>query len=134
MVSTINFLKGSRFNKKARDQFVMLTEDFESIEFESTVWIEQLKKFVNRHKVEQLPRLLELKRYYEADNNIKYRKAKTDKFAADNRIASDFARFITIFEQGYMLGKPIEYKNEDDDVIKKLKSSMLKTTRNITTY
>ncbi|MDK6296196.1 phage portal protein, partial [Gardnerella swidsinskii] len=34
-------------------------------------------------------------------------------YAPDNRIASDFARYITIFEQGYMLGKPIQYKNEN---------------------
>ena len=33
--------------------------------------------------------------------------------SADNRIASDFAHYITIFEQGYMLGRPVQYKNED---------------------
>ena len=33
--------------------------------------------------------------------------------AENNRIASDFVHYITIFEQGYMLGRPIQYKNED---------------------
>ena len=34
------------------------------------------KRFVNRHLAEQVPRLKELKRYYLADNNIKYRPPK----------------------------------------------------------
>ncbi|MBP2966707.1 phage portal protein, partial [Acinetobacter baumannii] len=79
-------------------------------------FIERLQKLNEKHKTHQLPRLKELKRYYLADNNIKYRKDKTDEDAADNRIASDFARYITIFEQGYMLGKPVEYKNENEDI------------------
>ncbi|TXX25140.1 phage portal protein, partial [Escherichia coli] len=79
-------------------------------------WISRLEKFINRHQNEQVPRLKELKRYSLSDNNIKYRPAKTDEFAADNRIASDFARYITIFEQGYMLGQPIQYKNNDDNL------------------
>ncbi|ACZ63800.1 portal protein [Enterococcus phage phiFL1B] len=82
-------------------------------------WITRLEKFVNRHIVEQVPRLRELKRYYLADNNIKYRPPKTDEYAADNRIASDFARYITIFEQGYMLGQPVQYKNENVELQKK---------------
>lgn len=112
----VKFLKGSRFNSKAREQFVMMAEDYELIDYGSEKWIQQLKRFLSRHKTEQLERLKELKRYYEADNNIKYRPAKTDEYAADNRIASDFGRFITVFEQGYMLGKPVEYKNEDIEI------------------
>lgn len=94
----------------------MSREDFDEIDFESEQWIYRLKKFIDRHRVEQLPRLKELKRYYLADNNIKYRPAKTDEFAADNRIASDFSRYITIFEQGYMLGQPVKYKNENEEL------------------
>lgn len=94
----------------------MSQEDFDGIEFESEKWVYKLEKFINRHRTEQLPRLQELKRYYLADNNIKYRPDKTDEFAADNRIASDFSRYITIFEQGYMLGQPVQYKNENDEL------------------
>ncbi|MFU2203598.1 phage portal protein [Streptococcus pluranimalium] len=115
----VNFLKGTRFNPQSNDQIIMRFEDFESVEFESTRWIEQLKRYVSRHKT-QLERLKELKRYYLGDNNIKYRPDKTDQFAADNRIASDFAKYITIFEQGYMLGNPVEYKNEDNSIQKKI--------------
>lgn len=112
----ITFLRNHRYHKNANAIFRMAQEDFDSVEFDSETWISRLEKFINRHRNEQVPRLKELKRYSLSDNNIKYRPAKTDEFAADNRIASDFARYITIFEQGYMLGQPIQYKNNDDNI------------------
>ena len=112
----MNFLKGRRFDENANRQFVMIIEDFEAIEFDSQKWIERLKKFVGTHRAEQLDRLKELKRYYLADNNIKYREEKSDPYSADNRIASDWAKYITVFEQGYMLGNPVEYKNENAEI------------------
>ena len=112
------FLGKTRFSAQANEVFRVATDEFETFDFEGTTFIEKLEKLIERHKTHQLPRLKELKRYYLADNNIKYRKAKTDEDAADNRIASDFARYITIFEQGYMLGKPVEYKNENEDLFK----------------
>lgn len=112
----MKFLKGRRFDENANRQFMMTIEDFETIEFESQKWIERLKNFVRTHRAEQLDRLKELKRYYLADNNIKYREEKSDKYSADNRIASDWAKYITVFEQGYMLGNPVEYKNENAEI------------------
>ena len=116
----VTFLRNHRYHKNANAVFRMAQEDFESLEFDSETWITQLKRFVNRHLAEQVPRLKELKRNYLADNNIKYRPPKTDEYAADNRIASDFARYITIFEQGYMLGQPVQYKNENDELQEKI--------------
>lgn len=116
MQQDITFLRKHRYHKKANVVFRMAEEDFASIDFESKAWVHRLEKYINRHRSEQLPRLQELKRYYLADNNIKYRPSKTDEYAADNRIASDFARYITIFEQGYMLGQPVQYKNDDDEL------------------
>lgn len=108
----VKFLSKTRFNPHSNDQIIMLTEDYEAIDFASQKWIEQLKQYINTHKL-QIARLEELKRYYLGDNNIKYRPDKTDEFAADNRISSDFAKYITVFEQGYMLGNPVKYTNED---------------------
>ena len=112
----MKFLKGRRFDESANRQFMMTIEDFETIEFESQKWIARLKNFVGTHRAEQLDRLKELKRYYLADNNIKYRDEKSDKYSADNRIASDWAKYITVFEQGYMLGNPVEYKNDNTEI------------------
>lgn len=108
----VKFLSKTRFNPHSNDQIIMLTEDYEAIDFASQKWVEQLKRYINTHKL-QIERLKELKRYYLGDNNIKYRPDKTDEFAADNRISSDFAKYITVFEQGYMLGNPVKYINED---------------------
>nr|DAH77791.1 MAG TPA: PORTAL PROTEIN [Caudoviricetes sp.] len=116
----ITFLRNHRYHKNANSVFRMAQEDFDDADFESETWITRLEKFINRHRNEQVPRLKELKRYYLSDNNIKHRPAKTDEFAADNRIASDFARYITIFEQGYMLGQPVQYKNENDELQDKI--------------
>lgn len=116
----MEFLKGRRFDENANRQFMMTIEDFETIEFESQKWIARLKNFVGTHRAEQLDRLKELKRYYLADNNIKYRDEKSDKYSADNRIASDWAKYITVFEQGYMLGNPVEYKNENAEIQKQI--------------
>ena len=112
----MEFLKGRRFDESANRQFMMTIEDFKTIEFESQKWIARLKNFVGTHRAEQLDRLKELKRYYLADNNIKYRDDKSDPYSADNRIASDWAKYITVFEQGYMLGNPVEYKNENAEI------------------
>lgn len=112
----MKFLKGRRFDESANRQFMMTIEDFKTIEFESQKWIARLKNFVGTHRAEQLDRLKELKRYYLADNNIKYRDDKSDPYSADNRIASDWAKYITVFEQGYMLGNPVEYKNENAEI------------------
>lgn len=116
----MKFLKGRRFDENANRQFIMTAEDFETIEYEGQKWIERLKNFVGTHRAEQLDRLKELKRYYLADNNIKYREDKSDPYSADNRIASDWAKYIAIFEQGYMLGNPVEYKNENAEIQKQI--------------
>lgn len=116
----MKFLKGRRFDENANRQFIMTAEDFEAIEYEGQKWIERLKNYIGTHRSEQLDRLKELKRYYLADNNIKYREDKSDPYSADNRIASDWAKYIAIFEQGYMLGNPVEYKNENVEIQKQI--------------
>lgn len=117
----VEFLKGTRFVQLANEQIIMLQEDFDAIEWASQEWIEQLQRYVSTHRTNQLPRLQELKRYYLGDNNINYRPAKTDEYAADNRISSDFAKYITTFEQGYMLGQPVEYENADEELLTQIK-------------
>lgn len=120
-MANVKFLEGPRFDQRANDHFVMMEEDFSAIDYASEKWVEQLQHYVARHKLEQVGRMQELMRYFKGDNNIKYRAAKTDDTEADNRISSDFAKYITVFEQGYMLGNPVEYKNDDSrlqDLIK----------------
>lgn len=116
----VKFLRGQRFNDDANDTFRMTTEDFAALDFESEAFAEILENFINEHRSKQVPRLEELKRYYNANNNIKYRETDKDEFEPDNRIASDFAKFITTFKQGELLGKPIEYENNSDDLMENI--------------
>lgn len=74
--------------------------------------------FIKHHRERQVPRLKELKRYLNADNNIKRRPNKPEG-RADNRIASDFANFIVSFKQGVLLGNPISY-NGDQVIVERI--------------
>lgn len=113
----VKFLSGTRFHPKANKVFRMTRQQFDSLDFESEEFMKVLRRYILDHKNEQVPRLQELKRYYLSDNNIKYRKRNNDPNRADNRIASDFAKYIAVFMQGYLLGNPIKYRNEDDDLL-----------------
>lgn len=114
------FLNSTRFNQYANDVFKMSADEFESIDdLSGQHFTDRLHDFINTFLRNQLPRLQELKRYYLADNNIKRRETGRDKNRADNRIASDWAKYITVFMQGYMLGNPIQY-NSDDKLLEKI--------------
>ncbi|MBZ6004086.1 phage portal protein [Leuconostoc gelidum subsp. aenigmaticum] len=116
----VNFLSKTRFGPEANNVFKMPTTDFEQIaDMGSSQFIDKVNDFITTFQSQQLPRLAELKRYYLADNNIKYRDTGRDSNRADNRIASDWAKYITVFMQGYMLGNPIQYEG-DDNLVKKI--------------
>ncbi|USI45387.1 phage portal protein [Leuconostoc mesenteroides] len=118
---TIDFLSKTRFGPDSNEVFKMSTIDFNRIaNMGSTEFIETLNKYITAFQTNQLSRLKELKRYYLADNNIKYRETGRDANRADNRIASDWAKYITVFMQGYMLGNPIAYDSGDEGLIDKI--------------
>lgn len=121
----IELLEGSRFDDEAnkvykapvsklptRGMFDQKTQTaIEEIDFEhEDVW-EMIVGFIQHHQTHQVPRLEELRRYAEADNNINYRKPKPQG-RADNRIASDFANFIVTFKKGVLLGNPLKYSGD----------------------
>lgn len=80
----------------------------EEIDFEHEDVLKCITDFIDHHRTKQLPRLKALNRYYLADGDIKYRTNKPNG-RADNRISSDFAKFIVSFKQGVLLGNPIKY-------------------------
>lgn len=116
----VDFLSKTRFGPQANIQFKMSADDFAAmVDMGSDEFIQKVSDFIETFQTEQLERLKELKRYYLADNNIKYRETNRDRDRADNRIASDWAKYITVFMQGYMLGNPVEYEG-DDNVVEKI--------------
>lgn len=90
----------------------------EFIDFKHEDMWKMIVGFIKHHRERQVPRLKELKRYLNADNNIKRRPKKPDG-RADNRIASDFANFIVSFKQGVLLGNPISY-NGDKVIVERI--------------
>ncbi|WP_426288315.1 phage portal protein [Enterococcus durans] len=90
----------------------------EFIDFNHEDMWKMIVGFIKHHRERQVPRLKELKRYLNADNNIKRRPNKPDG-RADNRIASDFANFIVSFKQGVLLGNPISY-NGDKVIVERI--------------
>ncbi len=113
-------MNGTRYTDTANIEFRMPEDDFEKSNMESPEFINQIENYIQQFRNNQLPRLQELKRYYLSDNNIKYRDTKRDKNRADNRIASDWAKYITVFMQGYILGNPVKYQNEDAQLVNKI--------------
>jgi len=91
----------------------------EVIDFEADSTLDMIIEFIRHHQDKQVPRLQELKNYYDTKNNVKYRKPKPGN-RADNRIASDFAKFITEFKAGVIVGNPIEYTG-DENITERIK-------------
>jgi len=100
------------YNSLPRRQLNAGTEPIDMIDFEDDTMKKIIISFINHHKEYQVPRLKELKRYYMADNNINYRPKKSDEYRADNRIASDFAKFVVTFNQSVVVGNPVAYTGE----------------------
>lgn len=116
----MKFLNGTRFDEQANEVFKMDGRLFQTIKEDPKFLAEQVSKYINTFKVKQLPRLKELKRYYKGDNNIKYRETGRDKQRADNRISSDWGKYITVFMQGMILGNPIQYQNENESLMERV--------------
>ncbi|NMV48474.1 phage portal protein [Lactobacillus reuteri] len=112
-----SILNGKRWNAQANQTYVMPANEFHA-NFDShnpAMVANVVQKFVERHSTIDAPRIAKLQRYYLGDNDIHYwRNDKRMKNRADNRIASGFAKFITNMRVGYMLGKPIQFKYNND--------------------
>lgn len=112
-----SILNGKRWDTQANQTYVMPANEFHiNFDNHNTALIANVvQKFVERHSTIDAPRIAKLQRYYLGDNDIHYwRNDKRMKNRADNRIASGFAKFITNMRVGYMLGKPIQFKYNED--------------------
>lgn len=112
-----SLLNGKRWAPEANKEYVMPRSEFNTA-FQSNDLNEMAQVvayFVARHYMIDSPRITKLQRYYLGDNDIHYwTNDKKLRNRADNRIASGFAKFITNMRVGYMLGKPIQFKPDDD--------------------
>ena len=74
---------------------------------------ELLKKLIDSHKQETLPRLQKLEKYYLAKNEILSRQM-ADPAKPNNKIANPYASYITDTLTGYFMGEPITYSSVDE--------------------
>ena len=80
---------------------------------------ENIKKIIDGHKINNLPRLKKLKNYYSNSNDI-LRRQMADPTKPNNRVANPYASYITNTLTGYFMGEPITYSSLDDEAAKEL--------------
>lgn len=109
---SLNFLRNQDYQIPA-DKFNELMESFDP-ESNADEFIKLAQWYVNDHYTWQVPRILNLERYYLGDSNIHYW-ASDKKKRADNRIAGGLPRYITDFGIGYQFGNDIKFSYENKD-------------------
>ena len=72
-------------------------------------------KFIEMFKMQHLPRLQKLNKYYLGQNDIKNR-VFADLSKPNNRIAHSWGNYITDSMTAFFIGEPISYSGEDKDI------------------
>ena len=110
---SLNFLRNQEYQIPA-DKYQELIDKFNP-EDSTDEFIQLAQWYVNDHYTWQVPRILNLERYYLGDSNIHYW-ASDKKKRADNRIAGGLPRYITDWGVGYQFGNDLTfgYENKDD--------------------
>lgn len=72
-----------------------------------------LTEFVNHHINKQRPRLEELRDYYKSQNRTIAQRKPREPHLSDKRLAHAYARYISAFIQGYLVGTPIKVQHPD---------------------
>lgn len=76
-------------------------------------------RIVEQHRMNDLPRLLELENYYNTKNKIVNR-VMADPAKPNNKLANPYASYITDTLTGYFVGEPITYNSNDEILLKDL--------------
>ena len=97
-----------RFKEGCNEQFVV-----ESLE---DITDDVLMEFVTRHQQLQRPRLEELKRYYLNQNRTILERENRKEGLANNRLCHAYARYVSSFMQGYLVGNEIKVTHPDERV------------------
>lgn len=99
-----------RFSDEANKQYT-----YSSVE-ELFNNLDDLNEMITHHEGYQSNRLKELESYYLGDNTtVLKKKRRREEHLADHRATHNFAKYVSQFIQGYMVGVPIKTQYEDDD-------------------
>lgn len=81
-----------------------------------------LSEMIQHHIANQVPRLDALDDYYEGNNlSILKQKRRKEEHLADHRATHNFAKYVSQFIQGYMVGIPLKTVYPDDKIDEQLK-------------
>lgn len=75
---------------------------------------EVIDKFIKLHQAE-LPRYQRLKKMYESQSPILEQEAKSE-YKPDNRLVTNFAKYIVDSFNGFFIGIPVKVDHEDDSI------------------
>lgn len=114
---SINMLNGNRWVGgllKDNKQYMIFENKWNAIKDNPDEIIPVLWYFIKQHYQYQLPRILELERYYKGENNIHFADTNISSSRADNRVIVGFPKFITNTRVGYSVGNPIKFQYNED--------------------
>lgn len=81
-----------------------------------------LSKMIRHHQTHQRPRLKTLSEYYKGNNEaILVEKRRREEHLADNRATHNFAKYVSQFIQGYMVGVPLKTTYPDERVEERIR-------------
>ncbi|MBN6890072.1 SPP1 family phage portal protein [Cytobacillus horneckiae] len=81
-----------------------------------------IAKFVQHHMANQQPRLKVLQEYYKGNNaSILNGQRRKEEHLADNRATHNFAKYVSQFIQGYMVGIPLKTVHKVEEVNNKIR-------------
>ena len=117
---SIQLLNGQRWGNdntldEANKVYMMPVEQWEPIKQNPQQMIDIIQYFVQHHYEKQLPRIIELERYYKGDNDIHYANTHKGSNRADNRVTSGFPKYITDIKVGHAVGNPLKFQYSNDD-------------------
>lgn len=76
---------------------------------------ELIKKLINKHKFEQVPRMDKLFDYYNSKNDAIMHKVNADENLPNNKIIHPYATYITNTLTGYFMGDGVSYSSISDE-------------------
>ncbi|MEK4968602.1 phage portal protein [Cytobacillus sp. FSL R7-0696] len=83
---------------------------------------DQIAEMVQHHMSYQKPRLLTLRNYFKGNNTtILNGKRRREEHVADNRATHNFAKYVSQFVQGYMVGIPLKTTYPEETINEKLR-------------
>lgn len=80
---------------------------------------ELIKKLIEKHKMNEVPKFEKMDKYYHAKNKILGRTAK-DESKPNNKISHPYASYITDTLTGYFMGEGVTYSSFDNAILEEL--------------